>query len=128
MQAWEAADIDGLVRILSDDITWTMPPWREWYAGREPVAAFLRWVWRPDGQTRSRLVATAANGQPAFGYYRASGGAAVLQPFAIQVLSLEPDAITSITNFVDAGLFSAFGLPVRMAADADERSPAWIHD
>ncbi len=111
VRAWEAADIGGLVALLAEDAVWTMPPWRQWFVGPEPIAAFLAWVWRPGRSSQARLVAASANGQPAFGYYRASPGEVALMPFAIQVLSLGSDRIRSVTNFVDAGLFATFGLP-----------------
>ncbi len=111
VRAWEAADIDGLVQLLADDATWTMPPWSQWYVGPTAIADFLRWVWRPDRDVQSRLVPTAANGQPAFGYYRSTAGRSIWQPFAIQVLTLRSDRIAAIANFVDAGLFSTFRLP-----------------
>jgi RNA polymerase sigma-70 factor, ECF subfamily len=111
VRAWEAADVDGLVGLLREDALWTMPPWREWYAGAPEIARFLRWVWRPGRNVGERLVSTSANGAPAFGYYRSEPGERVCRPFAIQVLGLDADRIASIVNFVDVSLFPAFGLP-----------------
>ena len=56
-------------------------------------------------------MATAANGGPAFGYYRSEHEASEWRAFAIQVLALQDDTIASVTNFVDVRLFAAFGLP-----------------
>jgi RNA polymerase sigma-70 factor (ECF subfamily) len=111
VRAWEAADVDGLVGLLREDARWTMPPWREWYAGSAEIARFLRWVWRPGRSVRERLVQTSANGAPAFGYYRSEPGERACRPFAIQALGLDADRIASIVNFVDASVFPAFGLP-----------------
>jgi RNA polymerase sigma-70 factor (ECF subfamily) len=57
-------------------------------------------------------VPTSANGLPAFGYYRSERGGSEWRAFAIQVLTLQDDAIASVTNFVDSRLFPAFGLPL----------------
>jgi len=39
VQAWESADIDGLVNLLREDATLSMPPLPTWYAGREAISA-----------------------------------------------------------------------------------------
>ncbi len=39
VQVWEAADIDGLVNLLREDATLSMPPLPTWYAGREAISA-----------------------------------------------------------------------------------------
>jgi RNA polymerase sigma-70 factor (ECF subfamily) len=110
IEAWEGADVDGLVRLLTADATWSMPPWPQWYAGRADIEAFLAWALR-HGPRNGRLLPTWANGQPAFGYYRRSAQHPQWRPFAIQVLELQDHKVRSITNFVDGGLFPTFGLP-----------------
>ena len=42
MQAWQAANLDGLIELLREDATYRMPPWREWYQGRAGDPGFLR--------------------------------------------------------------------------------------
>src|SRR5262245_634331 len=113
VRLWEAGDIDGFVGLLARDAVWSMPPWRQWFVGREATAGFLRWAWRSsaDGQ---RLVRTAANGAPAFGYYRRSADGARFEPFAIQVVELGEAEIRSIVNFVEPRFFEAFALPARL--------------
>ena len=73
------------------------------------------WAWRRAGD-RQRLVPTAANGQPAFGYYRPARNGRELEAFAIQVIDVDGQAIRKITNFVEPRLFAAFGLPQRLAS------------
>lgn len=41
--ALERGDADGLVALLTEDVTWSMPPLPHWYAGR--------WRWRSPGPT-----------------------------------------------------------------------------
>jgi RNA polymerase sigma-70 factor (ECF subfamily) len=112
VRAWESSDIDAFVALLREDAVWTMPPWREWFVGRPTIRAFVNWAWRPERGRRQHLVPTSANGLPAFGYYRSERGASEWRAFAIQVLTLQDDAIVSVTNFVDSRLFAAFGLPL----------------
>ena len=119
MRAWESSDIDAFVALLKEDAVWTMPPWRQWFVGRPTIRAFLGWAWRPERGRRQRLVATAANGLPAFGYYRSERGGSEWHAFAIQVLALHDDAVAAVTNFVDSRLFAAFGLPVLLPRTED---------
>jgi RNA polymerase sigma-70 factor (ECF subfamily) len=114
VETWEAGDVAGFVALLARDAVWAMPPWREWFVGREAIAAFLTWAWRSSAD-RQRLVRTAANGQPAFGYYRPARSGGALEAFAIQVIDVDAQAIRKITNFVEPRLFTAFGLPQRLA-------------
>src|SRR4029453_7672948 len=68
VEAWEAADVDRIRALLTDDCVLAMPPWSEWFSGREAVAEFLpRGPMRPG--RRWRLIPTQANAQPAFGAY-----------------------------------------------------------
>jgi RNA polymerase sigma-70 factor, ECF subfamily len=61
MEAWEAADVDRIRGLLTDDCVMAMPPWNEWFSGREAIAEFLpRGPFQPGEQWR--LVPTQANG------------------------------------------------------------------
>jgi RNA polymerase sigma-70 factor (ECF subfamily) len=92
IQAWETADLAGLVALLHEDATLMMPPSPSWYRGRSSIAAFVAATVFSDagmftGQAagRWRLHPTAANAQPAFGIYqRLESGA--YRPFGIHVL------------------------------------------
>jgi RNA polymerase sigma-70 factor (ECF subfamily) len=113
LQAWEGHDLEGFVALLKEDATFTMPPWLQWYAGRAAIGQFFALAWQACGGLR--LVPTAANGQPAFGLYVRTGADAPWAAHALQVLTLEHDAISALTLFVqpgDARLFGAFGLPL----------------
>lgn len=111
LRAWESSDIDAFISLLKEDAVWTMPPWLQWFVGRPTIKAFISWAWRPERGRRQHLVPTAANGLPAFGYYRSERDGSEWRAFAIQLLTLQDDSIASVTNFVDARLFAAFGLP-----------------
>jgi len=64
LQAWEGHDLDGFVTLLKEDATYIMPPWLQWYAGREAIRSFFAMAWKTCSGLR--LVPTAANGQPRF--------------------------------------------------------------
>ena len=113
LQAWEARDLDGLVFLLKEDATYTMPPLPQWYAGRAAIRTFFGWAWR--SYAGFRLVATAANRQPAFAAYSRMTTDAPWAAHSLHVLSLDQDAIASLTLFAKPTgpqLFDAFGLPL----------------
>jgi RNA polymerase sigma-70 factor (ECF subfamily) len=61
------------------------------------------------------MIATQANGQPAFGLYmRQPDGS--FTPFHLQVLTLRGDQVCHVAAFFDKRLFETFGLPARLPA------------
>jgi RNA polymerase sigma-70 factor (TIGR02960 family) len=105
--AFETADVEGLVAVLTEDARWEMPPIATWFAGRETILAFLDKQMRAIGPCS--LVSTSANGQPAFAVY-ARGADAIYQPHALHVLTVTDEGVTRIVAFQGAGLFPLFGL------------------
>jgi ketosteroid isomerase-like protein len=65
VSAWESADLDALVALLTDDVFISMPPMPFEYEGRDLVARFCASIF--GAGRRFDLVRTRANGQPAFG-------------------------------------------------------------
>jgi RNA polymerase sigma-70 factor, ECF subfamily len=102
LAAWDAADVAGLAALLRDDVEMTMPPTPSWYRGRDALTAFFHAHFGRFPAGRLRLVATRANGMPAFAVY--DGDAA----FAIKVLDVGRGGIRSITGFADPTLFRFF--------------------
>ncbi|HVA92470.1 MAG TPA: sigma-70 family RNA polymerase sigma factor [Chloroflexota bacterium] len=111
VRAWEGADLDRFVALLREDAVLSMPPWRQWYQGREAIRAFFAWAWRSNGTGPFRLVPTGANRQPAFALYTRGPDGSEYRAHALWLLTLQDDAITALTGFRDPGLFAAFGLP-----------------
>ena len=107
-EAWEAADVDGIVALLTEDAWLTMPPLPLEYQGRDLAARFLTLAFRR--RRRYRLVATQANGQPAFGLYLGDPHAPVLHANGLLVLTLAGERISMITRF-DPSVLPRFGLP-----------------
>ena len=113
LEAWEGHDLDSFVALLKEDATFTMPPWHQWYAGREAIRSFFAMAWKTTAGLR--LVPAAANRQPAFALYTRTPADAWWPAHAIQVLALDHDIISALTLFVPPvgpHLVQAFGLPL----------------
>jgi RNA polymerase sigma-70 factor (TIGR02960 family) len=107
-RAFEAGDVDGLVALLTEDAWLTMPPVPLEYQGRELAARFLTLAFRRG--RHFRLIATRANGQPAFGVYVRDPHSEVLRANGLIVVTLAGDQISMITRF-DNSVIPRFGLP-----------------
>jgi RNA polymerase sigma-70 factor (TIGR02960 family) len=107
VRAWESADLDAVVALLTDDVFVSMPPIPFEYQGRGVVARFCGSIF--GAGRRFNLVRTRANGQPAFGaYLRTSTG--ICQGVGLFVLTLTDDRICAMTRF-DNSVLPWFGLP-----------------
>jgi hypothetical protein len=107
VEAYEAADIDGLVALLTDDVFMAMPPLPLEYRGREAVAAFFARIF---ASGRRSLVATSANGgQPAFGVYSGERGSGMI------VLTVSGDRISAMTRF-EPNVLEWFSLPACLSS------------
>jgi RNA polymerase sigma-70 factor (ECF subfamily) len=107
VSAWESADVDALVGLLTEDAFVSMPPMPFEYKGRDVVARFCASIFRAG--RRFDLVRTRANGQPAFGaYLRATHCPA--HGIGLYVLTLAGDQICAMTRF-DNSVLPWFGLP-----------------
>jgi RNA polymerase sigma-70 factor (TIGR02960 family) len=107
VRAWESADLDALVDLLTDDVFMSMPPMPFEYQGRDAVADFCAGLF--GSGRRFELVPTRANGQPAFGaYLRAPNG--ISHGVGLYVLTLTGDRIRALTRF-DNSVLPWFGLP-----------------
>jgi RNA polymerase sigma-70 factor (TIGR02960 family) len=114
--AFERGDIDALVALLTEDAWIRMPPAPHEYQGRAAIAAFLRTRGPFSGGRGIRLVPTRANGQPAFAYYLGDPNAGVARADGLFVLTMEGEAISTITRFGDTGVLPYFGLPRTLPA------------
>ena len=109
--AFEHADVDALVAMLTDDTWLTMPPWPQSFRGRAAAALLLSVLVFRDGTRKFTLVPTRANGQPAFGCYAYDAQDPVPRGQGLIVLTLARDHIAGVARFLDNGLQSRFGLP-----------------
>jgi RNA polymerase sigma-70 factor (ECF subfamily) len=111
--AFEAADADRLVALLTEDAWLTMPPEPQEYQGHAAIAGFFRSRTAWWGVQEARLVPTRANNQPAFGYYRPDPPAPGLHAHGLIVLTLAGGKISAITRFTGT-VFPSFGLPLSL--------------
>ena len=115
VQAFWDKDIDAIVGMLTADAVWEMPPFTGWYTGPEAIGRLID-TNCPGGVHDMPMVATTANGQPAFGLYmRQPDG--TFTPFHLQVLTLSGGRVSHVAAFFDTALFEKFGLPAVLPAD-----------
>jgi len=101
--AWERHDVDAVVALLAQDVEFSMPPFTEWYRGRDDVAAFLaRTPLRPG--IRWRAEPTSANGQPAVAFAVWDEQIGAFLSHGLGVLTVGADGITAFTSFLDPGV------------------------
>ena len=144
VDAWQRADVDAVVAMLTEDAAFSMPPLRTWFSGREGIATFLA-RWPLSGQWRLRPVYARSNGQPALALYSWDPAEDAYMLFALNVLTLRGEKISDVTAFIIRNpespdrevvarmpeqptdperletAFRAFGLPDRLEADEDDR-------
>jgi RNA polymerase sigma-70 factor (ECF subfamily) len=107
VDAYQSADLDALIALLTDDVFVSMPPMPFEYQGRDAAGRFCASIL--SGGRRFELVATRANGQPAFGsYLRAPDG--TRHGVGLLVLTLSGDRISALTRF-ETSVLPSFGLP-----------------
>ncbi|MFD7444967.1 sigma-70 family RNA polymerase sigma factor [Streptomyces sp. NPDC059909] len=116
-KAFQNADINGLMRLLTDDIVFEMPPVPTWFTGREAAGRLISTHCPVFGIPGSRLVPTAANGQPALALYEC-GEDGVLRAFSVEVHTVTASGIARVVSFQAPSLFPAFGLPLAEQAPA----------
>ncbi|HSK58850.1 MAG TPA: sigma-70 family RNA polymerase sigma factor [Actinomycetospora sp.] len=115
--ALQRGDADALVALLTEDVTWSMPPMAHWYAGLGPVADFVRAVPAGGSCGAWQHLRTGANSQPALASYRRPPDAPPDAPhtaWSIDVLTLRGDRIAAVTSFIGAEHHARFGLPASL--------------
>jgi RNA polymerase sigma-70 factor (ECF subfamily) len=115
VHSWENADVEGFVSVLREDAMMSMPPWREWYFGRDDVGRFFAVTARPGGHAPFRLVPTGANGQISFAFY-SRWKSPEWRAHSIQLLEMGEGGVRVMTSFVMPALFAKFELPEVLSA------------
>ena len=113
--AFERADLDALIGLLTNDVRVSMPPAVAEYRGIGMARDFFATATFLPGRS-FRVVPTRANGQPAVGLYRADPQTGTFRAHAVLVLAVDGDRIGAITGF-QASVLPRFGLPQTLAKD-----------
>ncbi len=110
-EAFVAADLDGVLALLTDDAWLRMPPAPHEYGGPPAIAGFLRASWAYRGSHPVRLLPLRANNQPGFATYLGDPAT----PAGLIVLTLAGGRIGTVTRFHTDHLLPWFGLPTTPA-------------
>ena len=110
VEAWESRNVDSMVAVLAEDVTFAMPPFPHWFSGRDTVIAFMVATGKPP----LRHVVTRAGGQLAVGWYIRSAPRNAYLPASIEVLALEGERVREVVAFASPSLFPYFGLPAEL--------------
>jgi RNA polymerase sigma-70 factor (ECF subfamily) len=109
--AFQRGDVAGITALLSRDAWLRMRPLPLQFRGRKAARQFLAVFAFPGGMPSYRLIATRANGQPAFGCYLRDPSAGVDRACGLVMLTVDGGYIAAIDRFVDNSLLPRFGLP-----------------
>ena len=113
MKAFEQADVEGLKRLLTEDVLMEMPPMVNWFVGLRNYGLFMEWVFEQAG-TDWCLKPVAANGQPGFAAYRRVGDGYELH--TLQIFTVTAEGISRNSVFQDSEIFASFGLAAGLDA------------
>ncbi|GAA3383933.1 sigma-70 family RNA polymerase sigma factor [Cryptosporangium minutisporangium] len=117
VRAIETVDVQALRELLHEDLVLEATPGRTWHAGVSVCLPFLQRQVLDAG--RWRMLATAANGQPAaISYLRDDTGS--YRAFGVIVLTTTATAISRINAFGDADLVAAFGFPQVLPTEEED--------
>jgi RNA polymerase sigma-70 factor (TIGR02960 family) len=108
-RAYQDADLDAVIALLTDDVRLAMPPVPLEYHGRALAAQFLQATAFRPGRA-FRLVPTRANYQPAYGLYLRDPHAGIAHASGLLVLTLAGRQVSALTRF-DNSVLGRFGLP-----------------
>jgi RNA polymerase sigma-70 factor (TIGR02960 family) len=116
--AYVAADIDGVVSMLTDDAWLSMPPAPHQYHGVDAIRSFLDASFRFRGTRDVYLLPGRANNQPCFASYLADRDKPLAKPAGVFVLTLAGERITALTRFHRDDLYPILGFPPLLRVSA----------
>ncbi|MBL7255381.1 sigma-70 family RNA polymerase sigma factor [Actinoplanes sp. LDG1-01] len=122
-RALEAGDTDLLVSLLTEDVTWSMPPLPHWYSGLPAVTDFAVQVPLTGCGEWRHSEPISANGQPAIGGYLRSEPGGEFRAWSIDVLTLRGPLVCEVTSFIGPEHFAALGLPLALPPTAERVQP-----
>jgi RNA polymerase sigma-70 factor (ECF subfamily) len=124
VEAFEHYDVARIVRLLSADAVWEMPPYTGWYSGPEQIGALIENNCPAERAGDQILVEVSANGGPALALYMRDSSDGVHRAFHVQVPTFGPDGVSHVAAFFDTSLFPRFGLPDELPPEHRARAQA----
>jgi len=115
--AFERYDVAAMVRLLTQDAIWEMPPFTAWYQGAEQIGRLISTQCPAEAEGDMRMVRTSANGQPALALYMRDVDG-IHRAFHLQQLTVEDGRVAHVVCYFDTDLFRVFGLPPELPAAA----------
>jgi RNA polymerase sigma-70 factor, ECF subfamily len=112
MTAFEHADVEGLKRLLTEDVLMEMPPMVNWFTGPGNYGLFMEWVFEAAGIDWLLRELAANGGQPGFAAYRRAGDRYELH--TVQIFTVTAEGISRNSVFQDPEVFASFGLAPRL--------------
>ena len=112
--AYVAADIGGVIALLTDDAWLSMPPAPHQYHGIAAIRSMLRASFEHRGDRRLYLVPTRANTAPALAGYLSDPVRGAAFPAGLFVFAMAGARIHAITRFHVDELYPRFGLAVSL--------------
>jgi RNA polymerase sigma-70 factor (ECF subfamily) len=106
VEAWNRADIPGIVAMLAEDASFSMPPVPTWFRGRDDIAAFLNAQF-DEGRVLSslwRFEITSASGQPAMVGHRRNPETGRDEHSTLTVLAFDGEGIAAVVAFMGQGV------------------------
>jgi RNA polymerase sigma-70 factor (ECF subfamily) len=107
--AYVAADIDGVLTLLTDDAWLSMPPAPHQYHGLDAIRSFLEASFDFRKDRRVYLLSGRVNNQPALASYLTDREESTAKPAGLFVLTLAGDQIQALTRFHLDDLYPQLG-------------------
>lgn len=109
MDAAGRGDVEAMVALLRDDVRMTLLPAGRTWEGRHAVTCEMLERQKDFGD--AKVIAIAANRQPAMAVYRRRAGDSDYRAWAIVVLGVTEGKLREIATFASPELFRRFDLP-----------------
>ena len=100
LDAWDRNDVEGVVAMLTEDASFSMPPAPYWYSGHADLREWLPKGPLTGGWRWKHLPVVMANGQPAVPFYCWYEPEQTYLAFALNVLTLRGDRISDVVAFI----------------------------
>jgi RNA polymerase sigma-70 factor (TIGR02960 family) len=114
--AYVAADIDGVLTLLTDDAWLSMPPAPHQYHGLDAIRSFLEASFAFRGEREVYLIPGRANNQPSLASYLSDQQEPIARPAGLFVLTPAEDHIRALTRFHYDDLYPLLGFPAALLA------------